>query len=381
MKKLFFSGCLVALVISLALRQVCFAKQDTLGKITSVSGSVEIKREKETQWMRAERNMPVYYGDDIKTSEDGNITITFLDESLMTVQPNTHVALNTIISPLEKRNSVLLFFGRIWNKVRSKVVQMRGYEVQTPTAVLGVRGTEFEAASYEDGTTLVRVASGGVSVDSETESSTLSEKQGAQVSIETKRIKTETDFRPEWKQAEINARKSLFADGRRYGVLVHSEIRQRRDNLKTLVDEVKALTKKRERYRALAKEAEQRGDQVEYEFSMAKARETNREILELNKKIAFSGRRLECQFGLFDRYGYLAKHPELSKEFRGKEFILEQLDDIEMIRAEFNAMIEEGMKLSMEDMEDLMDEMKEKVDQLRKGKEKSDPFEELNGQR
>ncbi|HUT71056.1 MAG TPA: FecR family protein [Desulfatiglandales bacterium] len=381
MKKLFFSGCLVALVISLALSQVCFAKQDTLGKITSVSGSVEIKREKETQWMRAERNMPVYYGDDIKTSEDGNITITFLDESLMTVQPNTHVALNTIISPLEKRNSVLLFFGRIWNKVRSKVVQMRGYEVQTPTAVLGVRGTEFEAASYEDGTTLVRVASGGVSVDSETESSTLSEKQGAQVSIETKRIKTETDFRPEWKQAEINARKSLFADGRRYGVLVHSEIRQRRDNLKTLVDEVKALTKKRERYRALAKEAEQRGDQVEYEFSMAKARETNREILELNKKIAFSGRRLECQFGLFDRYGYLAKHPELSKEFRGKEFILEQLDDIEMIRAEFNAMIEEGMKLSMEDMEDLMDEMKEKVDQLRKGKEKSDPFEELNGQR
>lgn len=381
MKKLFFSGCLVALVISLALSQVCFAKQDTLGKITSVSGSVEIKREKETQWMRAERNMPVYYGDDIKTSEDGNITITFLDESLMTVQPNTHVALNTIISPLEKRNSVLLFFGRIWNKVRSKVVQMRGYEVQTPTAVLGVRGTEFEAASYEDGTTLVRVASGGVSVDSETESSTLSEKQGAQVSIETKRIKTETDFRPEWKQAEINARKSLFADGRRYGVLVHSEIRQRRDNLKTLVDEVKALTKKRERYRALAKEAEQRGDQVEYEFSMAKARETNREILELNKKIAFSGRRLECQFGLFDRYGYLAKHPELSKEFRGREFILEQLDDIEMIRAEFNAMIEEGMKLSMEDMEDLMDEMKEKVDQFRKSKEKSDPFEELNGQR
>jgi len=380
-KKLFFSGCLVALVISLALSQVCFAKQDTLGKITSVSGSVEIKREKETQWMRAERNMPVYYGDDIKTSEDGNITITFLDESLMTVQPNTHVALNTIISPLEKRNSVLLFFGRIWNKVRSKVVQMRGYEVQTPTAVLGVRGTEFEAASYEDGTTLVRVASGGVSVDSETESSTLSEKQGAQVSIETKRIKTETDFRPEWKQAEINARKSLFADGRRYGVLVHSEIRQRRDNLKTLVDEVKALTKKRERYRALAKEAEQRGDQVEYEFSMAKARETNREILELNKKIAFSGRRLECQFGLFDRYGYLAKHPELSKEFRGREFILEQLDDIEMIRAEFNAMIEEGMKLSMEDMEDLMDEMKEKVDQFRKSKEKSDPFEELNGQR
>jgi hypothetical protein len=34
----------------------------------------------------------------------------------------------------------------------------------------------------------------------------------------------------------------------------------------------------------------------------------------------------------------------------------------------------------MEDMEDLMDEMKEKVDQFRKSKEKSDPFEELDRQ-
>ena len=378
MKKLFFSGCLVALVTSLALSQVCFAEQNTLGRITSLSGDVEVKRAKDTEWTEAEFNMSVYFGDHIKTLEDGNITITFLDESLMTVHPNTHVALNTIISPLEKRNSVLLFFGRIWNKVRRKMVRMRGYEVQTPTAVLGVRGTEFEAGSYEDGTTLVRVASGGVMVDSEAEKSTVYENQGAQVSIETKKIQTETDFRPEWKQAETNARKSLFADGRRYGVLVYREIRQRRDNLKVLVDEVKALTKERERYRALAKEAEQRGDQVEYESSMAKAREMNREILELNKKLAFSGRRLECQFGIFDRYGYLAKHPELSKKFRGKEFILEQLDNIEMIRAEFNAMIEEGMKLSMEDMEDLMDEMKEKVDQFKKSKEKKDPFKELD---
>jgi hypothetical protein len=379
-KKLLFSGCLVGLGIALALSEVCFAKQDRLGSITSVSGTVEVKRTKDTEWTKAELNMPVHFGDQVKTLEDGNITITFLDESLMTVQPNTHVALNTIISPFEKRNSVLLFFGRIWNKARRKIVQMRGYEVQTPTAVLGVRGTEFEVGSYEDGTTLVRVASGGVMVDSEAARSTVYENQGAQVSLETKKIRTETDYRPQWKQAEAKARKSLFADGKRYGVLVQTEIRQRRDNLKVMVDEVNAKTKERERYRELAKQAQQRGDQVDYESHMAKARGINGEILELNKKIAFSGRRLECQFGLFDRYGYLAKHPVLSKEFHGREFILEQLDNIETIRAEFDAMIEEGMKLSMEDMEDLMDEMKEKVDQFRKNKEKDDPFEELNRQ-
>jgi len=68
----------------------------------------------------------------------------------------------------------------------------------------------------------------------------------------------------------------------------------------------------------------------------------------------------------------------LSKKFYGKEFILKQLDNIEMIHAEFKAMIEEGMKLSMKDMEDLMDEMKGKVEEFRENREKKDPFEELD---
>jgi hypothetical protein len=377
-KNRFFCACLVSAVLFLALSQPCFAEQQRLGHITSRSGHVEVKRAKQTVWTRAEVDMVVYFGDEIRTREHGKVTITFVDQSLLKIHSNTHVALNTIISPLEKRNSVLLFFGRIWNKVRKTVVRMRSYEVQTPTAVLGARGTEFEAASYEDGTTIVRVDSGKVMVDNEIDQATLASYQGAQLSFDTRTIKRESDFRPEWERAAKNARTDLFADGKKYGGAVQSDIYQRRDNLKALVDKVNELTKKKQRYRALAKEAQQRGDQIDYESYMSKAMETNREILELNKKIAFSGRRLECQFGLYSHYADLAKHPELSKRFRGREFILKQLDNIEMIRAEFDAMIEEGMKLSMEDMEDLMDEMKEKVEQLREGREKKDPFDELN---
>ena len=374
----FLCAFLVSAVLFLALSQPCFAEQKRLGHIASRSGHVEVKRAKQTVWTRAEVDMLVYFGDEIRTREDGEVTITFVDESLLKIHSNAHVALNTIISPLEKRNSVLLYFGRIWNKVRKTVVRMRSYEVQTPTAVLGVRGTEFEAASYEDGTMIVRVDSGEVMVDNEIDQATLASHQGTRLSFDTRTIKRESDFRPEWEGAAKNARKNLFDDGKKYGGVVQGEIYQRRDNLKVLVDKVNELTKEKQRYRSLAKEAQQRGDQIGYESYMSKAKETNREILELNKKIAFSGRRLECQFGLFSHYGDLAKHPELSKKFQGKEFILEQLDNIEMIRAEFGAMIEEGMKLSMEDMEDLMDEMKDKVEQLRKGTEKKDPFDELN---
>jgi len=373
-----FSACLFFTIISLALTQVCFAKEDRLGHITSCSGDVQVKRAKETVWKKAEINMPVYFGDSIRTREGGEGAITFIDKSLLKIHSNTRITLNAIVSPVEKKNSVLLFFGRIWNKVSREVLRRRGFEVQTPTAVCGVRGTEFGTASYEDGTMIVRVDSGKVTVDNETDRSTLSSNQGAQLSFDTKEIKTEPDFKPEWERARKNARENLFTDGKRYGGFVHSEIYRRGDNLKGLVDEANKLSEKKERCLSLAKEARKRGDEIEYETFMSKAKKIHEEIKELNKRIAFYGRRLECHFGLFSHYGYLAKHPEFSKRFTGKEFILKELDNIEMIHAEFNAMIEEGMKMTMEDMEDLMDEMREKVKEFKKRKGIKDAFDELN---
>ncbi|MBW1715560.1 MAG: FecR domain-containing protein [Deltaproteobacteria bacterium] len=378
MKKRFFIACLFSTIISLVFAQVCFAKERQLGYVSSRTGDVKVRRAKKTVWTPVELSMPVYFGDHIRTWENSRVTITLVDRSSLEIHSNTHIALNTIVSPVEKKNSVLLFFGRIWNKVRKTIVQMKGYEVQTPTAVLGVRGTEFDIASYEDGTMIIRVDSGKVTVDSETDQRTLCSNQGTQLSFDAKKIVVEPDYRPEWERAEKDARKNLFADGKKYGGFVYTQIHRQTDYLKGLVDKVNTLTAERERYVLMAKEARKRGDEIGYESSMSEVKKISREILELNKRIAFNGRRLECDFGLFSHYGYLAKHPELSKKFHGKEFILKQLDNIEMIHAEFNAMIEEGMKLSMKDMEDLMDEMKGKVEEFRESREKKDPFEELD---
>ncbi len=379
MKYRFFSACLLTVIISLALAQVCYANKKLLGRITFCSGHVEIKRAKQTDWKRAVLSLPVFFGDHIRTRDKGQATITYRDKSILKIRPNTHIGLNTIISPVENKNSTLLFFGRIWNKVRKTVVKRRRFEVQTPTAVCGVRGTEFEAASYEDGTMIVRVDTGEVEVNNEIDRSTLTSNQGTQLSFDTKTIKKEPEYMPEWQRNEKDARENLFADGKKYGGFVQSEIYKRRDYLRSLVDRANQLRKEKEGYLSRAEEAKESGDDIEYEAYMSKAKKTHSELLDLNRKIAFYGRRLECQFGLFSHYGYLAKHPELSKRFRGKEFILKQLDNIEMIYAEFNAMIEEGMKMSMEDMEDLMDEMSNKVDAFKKTKTgEKDSFDELD---
>jgi hypothetical protein len=365
-------------VFLLAQGQLCPGKEDGLGHISFRSGDVTVRGAKETVWNRAELHMPVYFGDNIRTGEDGAVTITYVDGSLIKIRPNTHIALNAIVSPVERKSSVLLYFGRIWNKVRKGILQVRGFEVQTPTAVVGVRGSEFDTASYEDGTTIVLVDSGMVTVDNEANRSTLSTNEGAQLSFDTREIKKEYGFKPAWERIEEDARKNLFADGKKYGGLVRGEIHKRRDHVKGLIAKATDLSAERERYLSRAKDARERGDEIGFESSMTKAKGINEELRGLNRKIAFYGRRLECHFGLFSHYGYLARHPEFSKEFRGREFILQELDNIEMIHAEFNAMIEEGMKMSMEDMEDLMEEMRGKIREFRKDRGIRDPFDEMS---
>lgn len=378
MKIKFFVAMLASFFLTLALNPYCLAAQEALGTFSAITGLVEIRRSQAKPWLPAQVDMPVYFGDTIRSGADGEGEIVLSDDSLLKINPNTQLAINTIISPVEKKNSVLLFFGRIWNKISGKALQRKSFEVQTPTAVCGVRGTEFTTAAYEDGTMLVQVGSGHVQIDNDTSNTTLSANQGARVSFATQRIAAEPDFQPQWQQEEQKGRQSLFADGEKYGGFVHREIQQRRDHLKQLVDKAARLAQAKADAIAAAQQAREQGDALAYEQNAAEASRLNEEIKTLNREIAYYGRRLECHFGLFSHYGELAKHPELSKRFKGKDFILQQLDDIASIQAEFDAMIEEGMKISMEDMEDMMDEMRMKMKDYRHRPEKSDPFQEMD---
>ncbi len=354
------------------------AQEAAMGEVASMLGSVEIQRAKQTTWLKARKHTEIFFGDMIQTGEDSEAVISLVDDSIMRIRANSKVVLNTRISPVEKKNSVLLFFGRLWNKVSKKALRKKVFEVQTPTAVCGVRGTDFEIAAYEDGTMLVQVVSGEVEVDSEATSQTLAANQGTQVSFDQKEIRVTTDFDPDWEQDQQRSREKLLGDGEKYGGYVSDEIYRRRDHLKNLVDRAADLAAAKEQLKQQAAAAQDAGDSEAYETYLIEIEKISSEQKALNKKIAYYSRRLECHFGLFSHYGDLAKHPEISKRFKGREFILNQLDNIESIYAEFDAMAEEGMKISMEDMEDLMDEMRDKMTDFKQSKSKGDIFKEMD---
>ena len=111
------------------------AASDPLGHFSVVAGTVSVQRSKTVKWLPAQVDMPVYFGDTVSAGPDGQGKILFSDESLLQISPNSRVAINTIISPVEKKNSVLLFFGRVWSKVSRTAFKRKTFEVQTPTAV------------------------------------------------------------------------------------------------------------------------------------------------------------------------------------------------------------------------------------------------------
>jgi len=365
-------GLLFICPVSMAL-----ADESAMGRVEKLTGHMKIQRAKQTTWLTARRQTEIFFGDTIQTGEDGDAIIKLVDDSIMRIRANSKVVLNTKISPVEKKNSVLLFFGRLWNKVSKKALRKKVFEVQTPTAVCGVRGTDFETAAYEDGTMLVQVRTGEVEIDNEETRETLAANQGAQVSFEQKEIRVTSDFDPDWERDQERSRENLLGDGEKYGGYVHDEIYKRRDHLKKLVDRASDLMAAKQQLKHQAAEAKEAGDTQAYETYLIEIEKIGQEQKALNKKIAYYGRRLECHFGLFSHYGDLAKDPEISQRFKGREFILNQLDDIESVYAEFNAMIEEGMKMSMEDMEDLMDEMRDKMSTFKEKGSKGSLFEEM----
>ena len=364
------------IILSFSSWAAAMEKQEPLGEITSLKGRLEIKKKESRSWVTAAPGMKVFYGDAVRTGDASEGVITLVDESFIKVHANSQIVMNTIISPLEKKNSVLMFFGRVWSKISRKAMHRKLFEVQTPTAVCGVRGTDFETGAYEDGTTLVQVNTGEVAIDNETHQKTLYKDQGVRLSYEAREIRVEPGYQPDWEQSDARGRENLFADGEKYGGYVHTEIYERRDRLKVMVERAKVLSDKKQQLTATEQAAQKAGDSAASEALLTEIGEINRELGDLNKRIAYAGGRLECQFGLFSHYGDLAKHPELSKHFKGREFILKELDNIEMIQAEFNAMIEEGMKMSMEDMDDMMEEMRQKMKEYKNG-QKEDLFDEL----
>jgi len=116
-----------------------------VGEIKILKGAAHLERGKERLPLRV--GMPVQETDKVLTGDDGTVGITFADNSLLSVGPNSVFAIDRYVfdstthagqfdSTLSK-GTLAVISGKM---VKQSPDAMR---VRTPSAIMGVRGTEF----------------------------------------------------------------------------------------------------------------------------------------------------------------------------------------------------------------------------------------------
>lgn len=119
--------------------------QTEVGTVAAVQGLLQLQRAGGTQ--TASVGVPIFVGDRLTTGAADRARIVFADDSVLDLGPDTQVVVDTLaFQPAGgKFESLLkLLKGTIRSLVSEYYREPNArYEVETPTAVIGVHGTEF----------------------------------------------------------------------------------------------------------------------------------------------------------------------------------------------------------------------------------------------
>src|SRR5262245_27708849 len=151
-------------------------------RVASVKGTA-LRRNNQRSFLLA-RGDSLNPGDEVDTLGGGRVVIQLTDGSLVVVHPNSRIVISNFRAAPSLREMFRILIGRVRIKVAHYGGKPNPYRVNSPTASILVRGTEFSVTVEPSGDTKVEVYEGRVEVQSLSDSGRrvlLSEGQGALV--------------------------------------------------------------------------------------------------------------------------------------------------------------------------------------------------------
>ncbi len=363
-----FVATRTALAASLVFFITVTARAQTNGKLTVAQGTVFVKAgESAEQPGKAGETVPG--GARIRTGADGQAEVTFPDGTKMQVRPSTQVALSGA-KRADQKSSVVLFFGRVWSKVSRSVTGTTSYEVNTPNAVAGVRGTEFETAVADDGTAKVRVTEGKVAVASDVDDEAEDVSRGEETTADAKGVgdASSSTGEAQWDKFSSDGSARAKKNGGSIAKGMRERLDARRQKLQALRERQTQLVKQRD---AAVKRAEM-GDSA----AAAEVKKAEKELATLGSQIADLADASESQFGYVDHLADLANDPRFGMIDR--KTMLAEAKTLRKLKAQFDAMVKEGTDLSMKSMDKMLDDMQKGKPTIKdqKGSSAKDLFDE-----
>ncbi len=115
--------------------------QPFAGTVISIQGTAYVYHKDENTAYIITKDYPVFSGDTLVTGENSRVSLHLADDSTIILTSQSKLFIERSLPRVKVRDTTLhLFFG----KVRSLVKKIMGeYIIETPTASVGVRGTDF----------------------------------------------------------------------------------------------------------------------------------------------------------------------------------------------------------------------------------------------
>uniref|UniRef100_A0A7C3MJ39 FecR protein domain-containing protein n=1 Tax=Dictyoglomus thermophilum TaxID=14 RepID=A0A7C3MJ39_DICTH len=162
-----FKKLFVFLLVLLILIVPIFAQATKrVAIITYLKGNVYVKKAESELWIPAKLKMELSSGDKIWVQQNSQAILEFSDRSTLKLASNTQLDILRLDRDKDTQKEVSIFkllLGKVWATVEKILSIGERVEIHTPTAVAGVRGTEWIQQVSEDGTTVVKTLKGVVS--------------------------------------------------------------------------------------------------------------------------------------------------------------------------------------------------------------------------
>ncbi|HOO55466.1 MAG TPA: FecR family protein [bacterium] len=142
-----------------------FATKERVATLINVKGNVKVRSDDQPSWTPATEKMELRQGDQVRT-EGGSSAIIRMDDggTMVKIGPLAMMKVDSLTQKGRDSNTSLdVSVGKAWSRVR-KLSGDSNFDIKTPTAVAGVRGTFF--SSEVDEASTFDVFNGSVAVSS-----------------------------------------------------------------------------------------------------------------------------------------------------------------------------------------------------------------------
>ena len=160
--KFFFTFILSLTVLSL-MPQIGFS--ENIGYVTSSKGKVYIKLQN-SKTLSARKGLSVEEGSYVYTGSKSSAKIKLFTGSQIEIGPKSKMKIlkNRVKNRKGNTFSISLFLGKLAMKVSKLRPAKDRFHIYTPSAIAGIRGTDFSVTSALDGSSQVHVTEGKVNV-------------------------------------------------------------------------------------------------------------------------------------------------------------------------------------------------------------------------